>query len=159
MKHDEFLKLLEVKVHKNNVLLPSQQETQEWLDTKKDNEIIYFQEVKARDLSLHKAYFLILSFIYDRLNVKFKKNIPKKSFYQFLKMISNEYNVIFKFKDGREFIEWKSISFSKMNQNEFKLYFNNQLTVIYEEILIPFEQDYLMDEINVEFEKILNKLI
>jgi hypothetical protein len=46
-----------------------------------------------------------------------------------------------------------------MNQVKFREYFNNQLITIYEELLIPLEQDYLMDEINIEFEKILSKLI
>lgn len=159
MKTDEFLKLLSFSVHKSQVLIPNQEETTEWLEQLKDKETVYFKEVKARDLGMHKAYFLILGFIYDRLNVNFRKSVPKHNFYNFLKMLSNEYNVVFKFKDGREFIEWKSISFSKMNQSEFRKYFNNQLTVIYEELLIPLEQDYLMGEINAEFEKIIDKLI
>ncbi len=159
MKTYEFLKLHSFSVHKSQVLIPNQEETTEWIEQKKDKEQVYFKEVQSRDLGMHKAYFLIISYIYDRLNVNFRKSIPKKNFYNFLKMISNEYTVVFKFKNGREFIEWKSISFSNMNQSEFRKYFNNQLSVIYEELLIPLEQDYLMDEINTEFETIIDKLI
>lgn len=158
MKQEEFLKLLSFSVHKSQVLIPNQEETTEWIEQKKEKQV-YFKEIQARDLGLHKAYFLILGYIYDRLNIDFKKSIPKKNFYNYLKMLSNEYTLIFKFKDGREFIEWKSISFSNMNQTEFRKYFNNQLSVIYEELLIPLEQDYLMDEIAKEFESILDKLI
>lgn len=160
MKTDEFLQLLEFKNHKGQVLIPAQYESQEFLELLKDNETVYFKQIKPRDIGMHKCYFVILNYIYDRLDAKFRKNVcAKKDFYMFLKFISNDYNVKFKFKDGREFIEYKSISFAKMDQVKFREYFNNQLSVIYEEILIPFEQDYLMDEINVEFEKMLSKLI
>ena len=159
MTTDIFLELKSFIVHKSQVLIPNQIETGEWLEQKKDKEQVYFKHVEARDLGMHKAYFKILGFIYDRLNVDFRKSIPKENFYKFLKMISKEYSVVFQFKDGREFIEYKSISFAKMNQAKFREYFNNQLSVIYEELLIPMEQDYLMDEINTEFEKVLAKLI
>ena len=159
MTTDFFLELKSFSVHKQQVLIPNQIETAEWLDSLKDKEQVYLKNIEARDLGMHKAYFKILGYIYDRLNVKFRNSIPKENFYKFLKMISKEYSVVFKFKDGREFIEYKSISFGKMNQKTFREYFNNQLSIIYEELLIPMEQDYLMDEINIEFEKILSKLI
>lgn len=159
MTTDAFLELQSFSVHKQQVLIPNQIETAEWLEQLKDKEQVYLKHIEARDLGMHKAYFKILSYIYDRLNVSFRNAIPKANFYLFLKMISKEYSVVFKFKDGREFIEYKSISFGKMNQKKFREYFNNQLIVIYDELLIPMEQDYLMDEINIEFEKILSKLI
>lgn len=159
MKTEEFLKLHSFSVHKSQVLIPNQIETAEWLEQKKDKDQVYYKLVESRDLAMHKGYFLILGFIYDRLNISFRKTIPKAKFYLFLKMLSNEYTTVFKFKDGREFIEYKSISFTNMGQKEFREYFNNQLSVIYEEVLIPMEQDYLMDEINEEFEKIISKLI
>jgi hypothetical protein len=46
-----------------------------------------------------------------------------------------------------------------MSNTKFKEYFNNQLSVIYEDLLFPLEQDYLMDDINKEWEKVFNKLI
>ena len=159
MKPEEFLSLYSFSVHKSQVLIPNQIETSEWLEQKKDKEQVYFKLIEARDLGMHRGYFKIISFIYDRLNVNFRNSIPKANFYLFLKMLSNEYTTIFKFKDGREFIEYKSISFANMGQKEFREYFNSQLSVIYEELLIPMEQDYLMDEINEEFEKIISKLI
>lgn len=159
MTTDTFLELQSFSVHKQQALIPNQIETAEWLEQLKDKEQVYLKHVEARDIGMHKAYFKILAYIYDRLNVKFRKSIPKENFYKFLKMISKEYSVVFKFKDGREFIEYKSISFGKMNQKTFREYFNNQLSIIYEELLIPMEQDYLIDEINSEFDKILSKLI
>lgn len=159
MKTKDFLELKHFQVHKGQALVPSTPESIEWLEMLNHNSVVNFKIVESRDLKFHKAYFGLLSFIYDRLNKAFKNSIPKEKFYEFLKMLSNEYTVIFKFKDGREFIEWKSISFSSMNQTKFKEYVNNQLSIIYEELLIPMEQDYLMDEVSNEFEKFLDKLI
>lgn len=160
MKTDEYLALLEFKNHKGQVLVPAQQESQEFLELLKDNETVYFKQIKPRDIGMHRAYFLILGYIYDRLNLDFRKNIcAKKDFYKYLKFLNNEYKVSFEKSNGEKYIELVSISFAKMTQSKFREYFNNQLSVIYEEILIPAEQDYLMDEINVEFEKILSKLI
>lgn len=159
MSTDDFLGLKSFKVHKGNALLPNQIETAEWLEQLKHNDQVYFKLIEARDLGMHRGYFKILTYIYDRLPLVFKNSVAKQHFYKFIKTISNEYTVVFKFKDGREMIEYTSISFAKMNQSKFREYFNNQLSVIYEEILIPMEVDYLMDEINEEFEKLLSKLI
>ena len=115
--------------------------------------------VEARDEKLHKAYFGMLAFIYDRLSPTFKQSISKPNFYIFLKEIGKEYKVLHTFKDGTEFKEYNSISFGRMNNTKFKLYFNNQLSVIYEDLLFPLGQEYLMDEINKEWEATLNKLI
>ena len=160
MKTDEFLQLLEFKNHKGQVLIPAQYESQEFLELLKDNETVYFKQIKPRDIGMHQCYFVILNYIYDRLNVNFRKNVcQKKDFYKYLKFINNEYKVSFENPNGDKYIELISISFAKMTQSKFREYFNNQLSVIYEEILIPSGQDYLMDEINVEFERMLSKLI
>lgn len=159
MNHEDYYTLKSFKIHNGQVLIPAQIETQEWLETLPNNKEVLLKEVSVRDIGMHKAYFMILKFIYDRLNKSFRAEIQSKDFYMFLKFLSKDFKVKFKFKDGREFIEYNSISFSKMNQTKFREYFNNQLSVIYEELLIPMNQDYLMDEINIEFEKLLSKLI
>ena len=158
MTTDQFLELKSFKVHKGQALVPNQIETAEWLEQLTNDSQIYFKHVEARDLGMHKGYFKILSFIYDRLPLRFRKTVLKAHFYKFVKMLSNEYKVVFEFKDGRQMIEYDSISFAKMNQAKFVVYFNTQLSVIYEELLIPLECDYLMDEVNEEFKKLLSKL-
>lgn len=159
MKTDEFLALLEFKNHNGQVLIPAQYESQEFLETLKNDQTVYLKQVRARDLGMHKAYFLILGWTWDRMNQNFRLKVPKKDFYKFLKILSNEYKILFEFKNRPAMIEYKSISFAKMEQSEFRKYFNNQLSCLYEEVLIPMGQDYLMDEINIEFEKILSQLI
>lgn len=159
MKTEEFLSIKHFTVHKSQALIPATPETREWLELLKHNEPINFKVVEPRDIKFHRCYFALLSFVYDQLNPSFKTQVPKYNFYQFLKMLSKEYTVVFKFKDGREFIEYKSISFSRMHQSTFKEYVNNQLSVIYEELLIPMEQEYLMDSINSEFERFIDRLL
>lgn len=159
MKTDDFLELKNFVNHKGIGLIPATSESREWLEILKPNEPVNFKIVEARDLKLHSAYFGMLSFIYDRLKPSFKQSISKPNFYIFLKEIGKEYKVLHTFKDGTEFKEYNSISFGRMNNTKFKLYFNNQLSVIYEDLLFPLGQEYLMDEINKEWEATLNKLI
>jgi hypothetical protein len=157
MNTEDFLELKSFKVHKGQVLIPNQVETAEWLELEKHDAQVYMKLVQARDLGMHRGYFMILNHIYKRLPLKFRQRVPQKSFYKFVKTLANEYKEVYQFKDGRTMIEYDSISFGKMNQKRFKEYVSNQLSIIYEEILIPFEMGYLMDEVNEMFEKLLAK--
>jgi len=159
MKQSEFLELKHFTNHKNIGLIPATAESREWLETLKQNECVNFKKVESRDLALHGAFFGMLGFIHDRLTPAFKKQIAKPKFYLFLKDLAKEYDVLYTFKDGTEHKEYKSISFAKMNNTKFKEYFNNQLIFIYEDLLFPLGQEYLMDEINKEFERVFSKLI
>jgi hypothetical protein len=159
MNTNEFQELKHFVNHKGIGLIPATSESREWLELLKPNQTVNFKVIEARDIALHKAYFGMLAFIYDRLRPDFKERISKPNFYIFLKEIGKEYKVLHTFKDGVEFKEYNSISFGKMNNTKFKEYFNNQLSIIYEDLLFPLEQYYLMDEINKEWQAVLNKLI
>lgn len=71
MSTDDFLGLKSFKVHKGNALLPNQIETAEWLEQLKHNDQVYFKLIEARDLGMHRGYFKILAYIYDRLPLVF----------------------------------------------------------------------------------------
>lgn len=159
MNTNEFQELKHFVNHKGVGLIPATTESREWLEILKPNETINFKIVEARDMKLHKAYFGMLSFIHDRLRPDFKQKVSKTNFYIFLKELGKDYDVLHVFKDGSEFKQYHYISFGKMNNSKFKDYFNKQLSTIYEDLLFPLEQDYLMDEINKEWEATLNKLI
>lgn len=159
MKTDEFQKLLTFSVHKGNALIPATPEAAEWLEMKKHGEWINFKHIEARDLSFHRCYFALISFIYDKLPKNFKDKVYKDNFYNFLKMLGKEYEVLYEFKSGEKMYQYKSISFGRMGQTEFRLYVNNQLSMIYEELLIPLECDFIMDLANEEFERFMDKLI
>lgn len=159
MKTDDFLTLKHFTVHKGTMLVPATDDTREWLEMQRHGTELNFKQIEARDVKFHRAYFALLSYIWERLPAQFRNTVSKDSFYEFLKMLGNEYDNVYTFKDGRTFIKYHSISFGRMNQSKFREYVNNQLTTIYEELLIPLEMDWLMDDINDEFERFIDKLL
>lgn len=119
-------------------------------------EVVAFKEITNRDLSFHKAYFSLLGYIWDYLPNKFKTAVPKDKFYIFLKHLRGEYDVVFKFQDGTQMVQYHSISFGRMSQKKFEEYVAEQMPFIYEEVIRPLfseeiakniidtiEQDYL----------------
>lgn len=159
MKTDEYFKLLHFTCHKSQGLVPATPETQEWIEQQKHGTCLNFKLIEARDLGFHRCYFALLSFIYDRLPVSFRNKIHKDNFYNFIKLIGKQYETVYTMKDGTPLIEYKSISFGRMNQTKFREFVNEQLSIIYEEILIPMECDYIMEQANSEFEIFMDKLI
>ena len=159
METDKFLELKHFVNHKGTALIPATIESKEWLETLSNNYSVNFKVIESRDLKLHKAYFGMLSFIWERLPLKFKNKCSKTSFHEFIKHLAKEYVVEHTFKDGSQKIKYNSISFGKMNNVKFKEYFNNILSVIYEDLLIPLDCDYIMDLVNEEWQKTLDKLI
>lgn len=161
MKKSEFDKLHEL-VFVGGGWIPNNENAQELADQSARGEITTFKEVTARDLSFHRGYFALLKFIYGYLPNSFHNMIPENRFYHFIKHLKGEYEVIFTFKDGTKLVEYESISFGKMSQNEFEDYIRKQLPFIYENILGQFfEGDIyngIIETIEQEFEKYLSKL-
>jgi hypothetical protein len=56
-------------------------------------------EITARDLKFHRCYMVFLAYIWDYLTPAFKKLVPKHHFYQFLKGLKGNYDIIYSFKD------------------------------------------------------------
>lgn len=134
MKDSEFNKLLEFSVTGGG-MLPANQAAVDLIDNCAHGEVISLMEVTARDITYHRAYFSLLGYIYDWLPTRFKQTISRDRFYVFLKYIKGEYDVIYTFADGLQFIELRSISFGKMSQKTFAEYVRNQLPVIYSEVI------------------------
>ena len=134
MKDSEYTKIIEV-TSAGGGFLPHNQQAQDLLDASVMGEVISLIEVGKRDVKYHRAYFSLLSYIYDWLPREFKRKIPKDKFYLFCKHLRGDYDVIFEFKDGTKFIEYKSISFGRMSQKDFEAYVKEQLPFIYEEII------------------------
>lgn len=161
MKDKDFNKLIDL-TYVGGGFIPANQNARELIDRCEKGEIVSFNEVTQRDLSFHRCYFLLLSFIYDYLPQSFKDKISKDKFYIFVKHLEGNYDVVFKFKDGSEMVEYKSISFGRMSQKQFEEYVANQLPFIYSNILEAyFELDILngiIETIEEEFKRMLSKL-
>lgn len=161
MKDSAYAELLEFTPI-NGVLVASNQNAVELMSIVKQGDIQTFQNVSARDLLFHKAYFSLLNFIWCAMPPNFRAKIPCKDFYLFLKMLNNEYDEIYSFKDGKTMIQYHSISFGKMNQTKFREYISNQLPIIYEDLIMQIykaeQATMVIESIESEYAKFLSKL-
>jgi len=162
MKDTEFKKICEFTVTGGG-MLPFNQNAVELIDMTTSGEVISMIEVSSRDVNFHRAYFSLIGYIYDWLPKSFKSKMTKDKFYVFLKHLRGDYDVIFEFKDGTKFIEYRSISFGRMSQKTFEAYVREQLPFIYGEViqvLYPDKatSDRIIAAIEDEFKKFLAKL-
>jgi hypothetical protein len=161
MKDSDYNNILEF-ANMGGGLIPVNQPAHDLLDQTSKGEIIAFQEVTARDINFHRGYMALLNFIYDYLPQTFQRKVPKKNFYQFVKHLKGDYDVVFQFADGSQLVEYKSIAFGKMSQKTFEAYVREQLPYIYEHIIYKLFDDQIakniIETIEEEFKKFLAKL-
>lgn len=161
MKDSDYKNLIEL-TNVGGGFVPYNDNAKELMDRSFKGEIITFKEVTQRDLSMHRCYMLLLSFIWEYLPNVFKNSVPRDKFYIWLKHFKKEYSVEFTFKDGSQLIEYTSISFGKMSQKEFEKYVAEQLPFIYENVIGAYFQDEIyqsiINTIEEEFKKFLTKL-
>ena len=161
MKDGDFHKIIELAVVGGG-LISANENAAELIEQSHKGEILSFMEVTASDLRFHRAYFSLLNFIYGYLPNRFKKQVPEKEFYKWLKHLKKEYKVIFTFKDGTQLVEYDSISFGNMSQKRFENYVREQLPYIYENVIAEFFEgdiyDSILATIELEYERFLAKL-
>ncbi|MFA6973970.1 MAG: DUF1367 family protein [Parcubacteria group bacterium] len=142
--------------------LPANQAADDLADQLRNGEVVSFQEITKRDLSFHKNYMALLGYIWDFLPPKFRKAVPKDRFYQWLKHLKGQYNIIYKFNDGTTLIEYQSIAFGNMSEKRFHEYVKNQLPWIYEEVIGAFYEGEIMqniiENIEADFHKFMDRL-
>lgn len=161
MKDTDFSKIIEL-TPAGGGWLPANQNARELLDTAVPGEVLSFEEVTARDLKFHRAYFSLMGYIWDWMPKHFKSKIPKDKFYLFCKHVKGDYEVVYQFKDGTTFVEYKSIAFGRMSQQTFKAYVREQLPVIYADIIEQLyekpQSDQVIACIEDKYQKFLSKL-
>lgn len=161
MKDTEYNDLLEF-IPVNGGLLPANQNAIDLMAIAKGREVITMQNVSKRDTKFHRCYFSLLNYIWTMLPPHFRAKVPCDQFYLFLKMLKGEYDEVFQFKDGRSMVQYHSISFGKMNQQQFVEYVAEQLPIIYEEVIMQiFKSDQaklVIESIEAEYQKFLSKL-
>ena len=161
MKDTDYNDLLEF-IPVNGGLLPANQNAIDLMAVAKNGKIVTMKNVSARDVKFHNCYFSLLNYIWCMLPPHFRAKVPCNKFYHFLKMVKGEYDTVYTFKDGRKMIEYQSISFGKMNQQQFIEYVSEQLPIIYEEIIMQiFKADQatlVIESIEEEYKKFLSKL-
>jgi hypothetical protein len=134
----------------------------ELINELEEGEVAYMKRFNARDLKMHRAYFAFLKEIYMYLPNSFRSNIPIKKFHKFLQTLRGDYDVLFQFKDGRQLLEYHSISFARMDENKFRAYVKEQIPYIYDNLIMAFydidQSKIIIDNIEKEFEKMLARL-
>jgi hypothetical protein len=161
MQDKEFYKLTEW-VNVGGGLTPHNSNAIELLEQSSRGEILMLKELTDRDIRFHRCYFSLLNFIYGYMPPAFKKKIKPEKFYQFLKHLKGEYDVVMKFSDGSQLIEYNSIALGKMSQKTFEEYIRNQLPYIYTNVLGKYFEGQMLDgiiaTIEEEYKKFLSKL-
>lgn len=161
MDHKDYKNIAEFK-YVGGGFVPLNQQAQSISERLRRGDIVSFKEVTARDLSFHRCYMSLLSYIYDLLPQNFRDKVAKGKFYFFLKHLHGDYDVVFEFKDGIKMVEYRSISFGRMSQDEFEAYIADQLPFIYDNLIVGlFPEDMangIIQDIEDEYEKFLSKL-
>ena len=162
MKKSDYDKLIELSYTGGHLFRPVNDNAFDLCDTLGIGEMVTFETKSARDMKFHQCYFVLINFIYDYLPEKFHNEVQKKHFYKWLQTLKEDYEVIFTFKNGKQLIEYNSISFGNMSQERFEQYVKEQLPWIYENVIGAFysgaKYDAILQTIEQEFEKFLSKL-
>jgi len=162
MKKSEFDKLVELSYTGGHLFRPYNSNAYELCEQLGIGEVINVELKTARDYKFHQCYFVLIDFIYHYLPEKFQTNVPSQHFYKWLQTLKGDYKVIFTFQDGKQLIEYNSISFGRMSQETFKNYIREQLPWIYENVIGAFykgeKYNGIIQTIEKEFEKFLSKL-
>ena len=157
MKDKDFLELVELRKCDNG-FIPVNESAMDLLLTSKPYESIFVTVATQRDLQFHRCYFKLLNIIYFNLPDNFKKAVPEKHFYNFIKTLCGQAKVVYEFKEMPALVEYESISFGNMNQNKFEGFVREQLSVIYTELLPKLNCEYLIEEIEENFERFIRKI-
>lgn len=158
MKDTEFIDLMAWKVV-NWVLYPINNKANDFVFQQEGNEV-YLVNKTPRDTAFHACYFLFCTWLWQQMPTKFKlERCPDKSqMYNYIKILQGKYKVAMEYK-GLKFYEFESISFARMNDAKFNEFVNDQITIIYTELLIPLKMEHLLEQAETEFKGMFKKLI
>lgn len=160
MKDVDFHRIIELRPVSGG-FLPVNDSAKELLDGAGKDEILSFTEVTDRDLKLHRCYMSLLSFLWSYYPDEWKKEHPKKNFYNYVKALTGQFEVKETLPNGVPMIEWVSISFGRMSEVRFREYVKNQLPYIFEDLHTHFDDfvwNNIIETVENDYEKFFSKL-
>lgn len=163
MRDSDYGKLSEWTNEGTGCLVPFNAVANDLTDAAKKGEIISMQEVTDRDLKFHRCYFSLINCIYDQMPVRFQKKLHKKHFYQYLKHLKGQFDIIAQFGDI-VLVEYESIAFGRMSEHTFRDYVRTQLPWIYSDVIGKYYKpggwryNKKIEFIEEEYKKFLSKL-
>jgi len=138
-------------------LIPADERSRTWFQKLKLGEAVHADFKRVRNYRFLKKYFALLNLAFDQwepgeVNSKFGR--PEKNFDRFradLTILAGYYESTIRL-DGSVRIEPKSISFSKMSEEDFERLYSATITVLIKHVYGP---DMTEDEIRRLVEKYL----
>jgi len=133
------------------VLVPDNEQSRDFISKLKTGKTIHADFKNKRNARFHRKYFALLNFAFSHwepLNLqdpKWKGVTPKKSFNRFRKdlaILSGFYDATYRV-DGSVRVEAKSVSFSKMKEEDFEELYSNTIDVIIQKILTTYTHEEL----------------
>jgi len=102
MTDKDFNKRLDF-TNEGSALIPDNQNAQDLIDQLGLGQVVSFNEVTDRDLKFHRCYMALMGYVWSYLPPNFKSKVPKQHFYQWVKHLQRNYDVIYSFKNpGRK---------------------------------------------------------
>jgi hypothetical protein len=163
MKDSAYLRLSEWANSGGGVLVPLNGVASDLVDITRQGEVIMMLEMTDRDIRFHRCYMSLVSFVYDQLPKRVRRRINKKYFYQYLKQLKGNYNIVVQY-EHIVIIEYESISFGRMSEHAFRDYVRNQLPWIYTDVIGKYYKvggwryNRKIEAIETEYQKFLSKL-
>lgn len=180
MKDTDYSQIIELCFN-GSFFTPSNTRAEELCERSTRGEVISFKEITGRDIRFHRVYFMLVSYIWAYMPDKFKKAVPEKIFYQWLKHLKGSYDIKYEFRDEDRFfeimeycsklgipvsksneiankfgklsmIEYESISFGRMSEKRFREYVAEQLPFIYSNVIGKFFDGEIYDDIITNIE-------
>jgi len=114
---------------------PGDPKTQEWFDKLKLGDAVHGKFRKYRNVKFHRKYFALLNIAFDHWEpgqIDSKHGVPEKNFDRFradLTILAGFFENTIRL-DGSVRIEPKSISFAKMDADEFERLYNKTIDVL-----------------------------
>ena len=134
----------------NHGLAPYTSADIEWFDKLKIAAIVHGEFKKVRNPKFHRKFFALLNLGYEYWEpgeIDTKWGIPQKSFDTFrenITVLAGHGEPVFNI-DGTFKMKAKSISFAKMDENEFKKIYGKVLTVLMDRILVDMSRQEVED--------------
>ncbi|MCK5127679.1 MAG: DUF1367 family protein [candidate division Zixibacteria bacterium] len=132
-------------------LIPVDDESQEFVLNLKAGQVIHADFKKERNYKFHRKWWALVKYAFDHWDVvefqtpKWEGLTPEKSLDRFRKdltILAGYYEATHRL-NGEVRIEAKSISFGKMNAEEFEELYSNTIDVVLKHVLKNYDKDEL----------------
>jgi len=119
--------------------IPNSSETDDWYRSIKLGQVIHGEFRKMRNAGFHRKFFALLDLAFEYWEpgeINSKYGVPEKNFERFRKdliILAGYFHLVIRL-DGTTRPEADSISFAKMDNDEFQKLYSNVLNVILKKI-------------------------